>query len=44
MGDTYGFSKVKREVFLNGESRFLLDSSGICIEEDNPKYKEIVGD
>lgn len=44
MGDTYGFSKVKREVFLNGESRFVLDSSGICIEEDNPKYKEIVGD
>lgn len=44
MGDTYGFSKVRRDVFLSGQSRFIMDSSGFGIEDDNPDYINIVGD
>ena len=44
MGDTYGFSKVRRDVFLSGQSRFIRDSDGLCIEGYNPDYIDIVGD
>ena len=44
MGDSYGFCKVRREVFLSGKSRFIRDSDGFCIEDYNPEYIDIVGD
>lgn len=44
MGDTYGFCKVRRNVFLSGQSRFVMDSDGLCIEDYNPDYIDIVGD
>lgn len=44
MGDTYGFCKVRRDVFLSGKSRFIMDSDDVCIEGYNPDYIHIVGD
>ena len=44
MGDSYGFCKVRREVFLSGQSRFISDSDGLFIEDYNPDYIDIVGD
>ena len=43
MGNTYGFSKVRRDVFLNGKTRFVFDSSGSEVEDYNPDYIDIVG-
>lgn len=43
MGDTYGFCKVRRDVFLSGQSRFVTNSWG-DIEEYNTEYIDIVGD
>lgn len=44
MGDAYGFCKVRRDAFLSGKSRFIMDSDGVCIEGYNPEYIDIVGD
>ena len=44
MGDTYGFSKIRRDAFLSGKSRFIRDSDGLWIEDYNPNYIDIVGD
>lgn len=44
MGNSYGFCKVRREVFLSGKSRFIRDSDGLWIEDYNPDYIDIVGD
>lgn len=44
MGDSYGFSKVRRDKFMNGKSRFIMDSSGWGVEDYNPDYIDIVGD
>ncbi len=44
MGDTYGFCKVRRKVFLSGKSRFIMGSDGLDIVDDNPNYIDIVGD
>lgn len=44
MGDTYSFEKVKRENFLNGKSRFVMDKDGWCIEDYNPDYHTVVCD
>lgn len=44
MGDSYGFCKVRRAVFLSGKSRFIRDSDGLFIEDYNPDYIDIVGD
>ena len=44
MGDSYGFCKVRRNVFLSGKSRFIMDSDDLFIEDYNPDYIDIVGD
>ena len=38
MGDTYGFCKVRKDKFMSGKSRFIMDSDNCCIEDDNPDY------
>ena len=43
MGDTYGFSKVRRKEFLSGKSRFIMDECG-CVDDYSPGYINIVGD
>lgn len=44
MGDTYGFCKVRKDKFMSGKSRFILDPDGFCIEDYNPDYLSIVDD
>ena len=41
MGNTYSFCKVRRDVFLSGKSRFIMDSDGLCIEDYNPDYIDV---
>ena len=44
MGNSYGFCKVRRDVFLSGQSRFMRDSDDLFIEDYNPEYIDIIGD
>lgn len=44
MGNTYGFCKVRKDKFMSGKSRFVMDSGGFCIEDYNTDYIDIVGD
>ena len=44
MGDTYSFCKVRKDKFMSGKSRFILDHDGFCIEGYNLDYSFIVDD
>lgn len=44
MGDTYSFCKVRKDKFMSGKSRFIMDPDGFCIEDYNPDYIDIAGD
>ena len=44
MGDTYSFCKVRKDKFMSGKSRFVMDPDGFCIDDYNPDYIDIVGD
>lgn len=44
MGNSYGFCKVRRDVFLSGKSRFIMNSDDDYVEDYNSNYIDIVGD
>ena len=44
MGNTYGFCKVRKDVFKSGKSRFIMDESDEWVDDYSPEYETIIGE